>query len=518
MAGPIVGAAQAVVNALWSVGHGARSIMASTTPLNPHDGAGTGRRSKSFAAPSIGPTRFAIADAETLRTRARHADRNNSWAVSTIDALASNLVGTGIVPHSRAETERVRNAVRDLWQEHIEESDADGVTTFYGQQSLATISMIVSGEAFARIRYRRASDGLSVPIQLQLLEPDHVPAWMSRDLPNGNRIVSGIELDRMGRRVAYHMYRGHPLEDGTSSETIRVPAAEVLHIYKPRRIGQLRGTSWLTPTLVRLFDVADYDDAERVRKKVAALVAGFITSPEPDVPFTNSGEQATEAGAEDADTWDAALEPGTMQVLKPGEDVKFSDPADVGGNYDHFLKWQMRGAAVGSGATYEQVTGDLSGVNFSSIRAGRLEFQRRAKMVQEQFLIPQLCQPYWRAWFDQAVLSGALSAPGYASNPRKYRSVKWFPQGWEWVDPVKEITANKMAVRCGFKSRSQIVAESGRLAEDVDREIAEEQAREAKNGVVYDSNASATANSGAAQSTDSQAVEDSTMDEKLGAA
>jgi hypothetical protein len=30
------------------------------------------------------------------------------------------------------------------------------------------------------------------------------------------------------------------------------------------------------------------------------------------------------------------LQPGTMQLLLPGEDIKFSDPADVGGSYESF--------------------------------------------------------------------------------------------------------------------------------------------------------------------------------------
>ena len=32
------------------------------------------------------------------------------------------------------------------------------------------------------------------------------------------------------------------------------------------------------------------------------------------------------------------LEPGTMQILEPGEDVKFSQPADVGASYAEFLR------------------------------------------------------------------------------------------------------------------------------------------------------------------------------------
>lgn len=34
----------------------------------------------------------------------------------------------------------------------------------------------------------------------------------------------------------------------------------------------------------------------------------------------------------------AGLEPGTMQFLDPGEDVKFTSPADVGGTYEAFIK------------------------------------------------------------------------------------------------------------------------------------------------------------------------------------
>jgi capsid protein len=30
----------------------------------------------------------------------------------------------------------------------------------------------------------------------------------------------------------------------------------------------------------------------------------------------------------------ATLEAGTMQELEPGEDVRFNEPADVGGNYE----------------------------------------------------------------------------------------------------------------------------------------------------------------------------------------
>ena len=35
------------------------------------------------------------------------------------------------------------------------------------------------------------------------------------------------------------------------------------------------------------------------------------------------------------------------------------------------------------------------------------------------------------------------------------------PRGWAWVDPAKEVEAYKEAVRCGFKTLAEVVAEQG---------------------------------------------------------
>ena len=53
-----------------------------------------------------------------------------------------------------------------------------------------------------RIRERRIEDGLPVPLKLQLLEPDHLDAGKTGDLPNGGFVVQGVEFDALGRRRA----------------------------------------------------------------------------------------------------------------------------------------------------------------------------------------------------------------------------------------------------------------------------------------------------------------------------
>ena len=329
-------------------------------------------------------------------------------------------------------------------------------------------------------------------VERRLSEAEHVPTAMEQIQPSGNRVKAGIEFDAIGRRVAYHVYREHPGETalfGTAGETVRVPADQVLHLYRPLRPGQIRGVPWLAPVLLKLHELDQYDDAELVRKKTAALFAGFITRPGDDA-LMGEGEPDEKGAAT------AGLEPGTLQMLSPGEDVTFSSPADVGANYDTFMRHQLRAIAAGIGVTYEQLTGDLEKVNFSSIRAGLLEFRRRCEMLQHAMLVYQLCRPVWRRWMTEAVLAGALRASGFARDPRRWLTVKWIPQGWLWVDPKKEMEAIILAIRAGLMSRSEAISQSGFDAEEIDRELAADNARADALGLVLDSDPRRTNRSG----------------------
>ena len=106
-------------------------------------------------------------------------------------------------------------------------------------------------------------------------------------------------------------------------------------------------------------------------------------------------------------------------------------------------------------------------------------------------IVHQLCRPIWQAFIEQAVLEGALSLPGYArggpTRRREYLAVKWIPQGWQWVDPQKEFNAMLTAMRAGLLSRSEAISSFGYDAEDVDREIAADNARADDLGLIFDS-------------------------------
>ncbi|MBL0422471.1 phage portal protein [Ramlibacter sp. AW1] len=466
-----------------------------------HEAAGRGRRSLAWTPDNPGAVAALLATNTELRSKSRDLVRRNAWAQAGIEAFVANAVGTGIKPQSLSSDERFKTEVQALWRDWTEEADAAGQTDFYGLQALACRAMLEGGECLIRLRPRRPEDGLVVPLQLQVLEPEHLPMYLNTDLESGTVVRSGIEFDALGRRVAYHLYRSHP-DDGRLApmsgqgglETVRVDAREVIHLYRVLRPGQIRGEPWLSRALVKLNELDQYDDAELVRKKTAAMFAGFVTRQNPEDNLMGEGVADASGAAL------AGLEPGTMQILEPGEDIKFSDPADVGGSYAEFLRTQFRAVAAALGITYEQLTGDLTGVNYSSIRAGLLEFRRRCEVIQHSVLVHQLCRPVWAAWMKQAVLAGAIEAPGFsrgsAARRRQYLQVKWIPQGWQWVDPQKEFKAMLTAIRAGVMSRSEAISANGYDAEDVDREIAADNARADALGLIFDSDPRRTSRSG----------------------
>lgn len=457
-----------------------------------YDGVGSGRRSLAWAVGNPGAVAALLFSQNELRAKSRDLVRRNAWASAALEAYVSNAVGTGIKPQAMIADPLIREQIQSLWRDWTEVADVSGLTDFYGQQALACRAMLEGGEALIRIRFRRPEDGLPVAMQLQVLEPEHLPVTLNTTADNGNVIRAGIEFDALGRRVAYHLYRNHPEEgllapmsSSTGLSTVRVDAAEIIHLFRPLRPGQIRGEPWLARALVKLHELDQYDDAELVRKKTAAMFAGFITRLSPEDNLVGEGLSDANGVAL------AGLEPGTLQILEPGENITFSQPADVGASYSDFLRMQFRAVAAAMGVTYEQLTGDLTQVNYSSIRAGLLEFRRRVEAIQHGVLVHQMCRPIWQAWMDQAVIEGALKLPGYTlgnvSQRRTYLGCKWIPQGWQWVDPQKEFGAMVTAIRAGLLSRSEAISSFGYDAEDIDREIAADNARADGLGLVFES-------------------------------
>lgn len=433
---------------------------ATMSAMQHYDAAGRGKRTQGYKAPP-GDANAAVRGGGRLRLVARDMVRNNAIARRAVAALVDNIVGDGIIPSIETERDADARWMNDLLREHIDTTrvDAAGRLDLYGLQRLAVDSMVVSGEALLRLRPRRLPDplGLKLPMQIELLEPEYLDASEVGVSPSGNQILDGIEFDALRRRQAYRLFTGHP-EDGQAGypQSVWVNARNVLHLYRMDRPGQRRGVSWLAPVIPLMTDAYDYADAQLVRQKIAAMWVAFTRDTIPDV------------GHDPSSNAQVTLRPGMFEHLPPGRDVTFSDPPRADGYAEH-MKSVKRMIAAALSITYEELSGDLEGVNFSSARIGRIAMQRAVSAAQWTATMPILCRGM-EPW-----LRGALDESPGRRPPAEYR-FKWTPPKFPMTDPAREIPAMLKQIEGGLTSRQRAIREMGYDPDVIYQEIMEDRA------------------------------------------
>lgn len=472
-----------------------RYVMSANQPGDPwsigtnSNGLEAGRSTRRLAGwnPSRSHVNTLIASSgRTVVARARFLVRNNPYGQAATECFTANLVGCGITPSWSLDDQVLKKTIQSAWLRWTDEADSEGVTDLYGLQRRIAREIFIAGECFVRRRPRFMRDGLSVPLQLQVIPSEQLPIERNLVLDNGNRVRQGIEFDRIGRRVAYHFWKVHPGDITESSEfgkiTI-VPASDILHVYDPLEAGQIRGLPRLTPAIVAMWMLDTYDDAEMERKRVAALFTAFVKRNDPDGAMFNEAEEA--AAKSSNGIAEISLEPGTLQTLLPGEDIVTAAPADVGQSYDPFQYRMLTRICAPLGLPYSAVTGDMVKANYSNQRAALLEMRRRMESLQYGVMVHQMCRPLI-AWFlDAAVLAGTIDLPGYAADPAPYQVVTHIPPKWDWVDPLKDVQAEVIAVDNGFKPRSLVIQERGDDPIETDARIAADREREKALGLVF---------------------------------
>lgn len=434
------------------------------------DGAAGGRRWS--AQPSFGRTGpETLAASAPIRSRARYFVANNPWAANGVAALVSGLVGFGIKPASQHPDAGNRASIGAAFSAWAKRADAEGRTDLFGLQAAAVREMIVDGEAFLHMETR--ADGL----RLRLLPAEMVDESDTRDLPGGGYVVAGIEFNAAGQRVAYHVLKARPTEVFTSTYgTIRVPAEDMLHLMHPLGAGQVRGISWLAPILLRLSELDQLEDALAVGVKTAAMFAGFL------VDQNGTGEPFD--ASDESGLLTRGLEPGVLQRLPSGFDIRFSTPQQAQQTAE-FVSHQIRAIAAGLGVPAHLVSGDLREANYGSLRAGMVAFRQKLEQIQFGTIIPQLCAPIWERAVSSLILRGDLLAMDFEAAAPLWLAAEHFPPPMPWIDPAKDVAAIRDALDSGLMSRRQAVAERGYDVETLDAEIAADRDREIRLGISF---------------------------------
>ena len=414
--------------------------------------------------------------ADSMRAWARAMVRDNAYAWNVVDTIVSNVIGDGITAQSIVETpvgEDVEdvNDIRDkYWSEWCEVADINGRLTFAEIQILAQREICEAGEVLIKkIRTPgKEYKGISrpVPFALELIEADRLAlerdTYKTGGIRGNNKVVRGVEIDDKGKPVAYWIYPQHPNSPYQigNQQPERIPAEEILHLFRMDRIGQTRGVSWFAPIMSPMRDLSTYIDNELQASAVASCfgVAVKMNGPRRTLNAP-SGEDTTD---ENGNTLDY-LEPGMITYLNPDEDISVINPSRPNSAAEPWINLMLRGIAAGTGTNYEAVAKDFSKTSYSSSRSSKLEDRPRYKRWQN-YIVWHLCQPVWDEFCTIASINdveGFPTSTELLADRRGTTPVEWQLPEQEWVDPTSEQTAAENGLKSNTTTLQQVCGGKG---------------------------------------------------------
>jgi lambda family phage portal protein len=424
----------------------------------------------------------------------RHLDRQrrearalavvNPMARQYLGLLENNVIGPqGIKLQSQVRKgdgtlDKTANGIIEAgWADFWKSPWVDGLMSGIQGEQLLIRTLAVDGEVFVRmVRGFPNKHGFA----LQMIAADLVDHNLNS--PRGakfeettNEIRLGIEVDEWGRPVAVWVWNGPAAGDdvtglGVARSRKRIPAAEMLHLFVPERVGQTRGLTWFNSVIVPLKMLDGYMEAAVTAARAAACQMMIFKHTTPP----GHGDKAPKKFTIEAT-------PGGGIALPPGLELQKYDPSHPNADGPGFVKSCQRYISSAWRVSYNALANDLEGVNYSSIRSGLL-IERDGWRVLQQMWVDRFRQPVGEAWLACSLLVGGVRLP--SRDPAHYTYFRWVPRGWAWVDPLKDVQAAILAVNNLLGSRTSYLAEQGADFEEVLEQLSDEEKQIVLSGVT----------------------------------
>lgn len=413
-----------------------------------------------------------------IRARARNMVRNNPYGIGYINAHKTNVVGPEgfnfqwkSLKANNDPNEFANNLIERKFRDWSKKESCtmQGIFPFVIVQQLIAQQLFRDGEFLVRQVFGPSAKN-QFGYALDLLETDDLDERYNEELTGGNIVKMGVEFNEWRRPVAYWLKK-RTLRDELSfsdhvyTERYRVPADEIIFGFDPEHCKQTRAVSPMVQSLMSVHMADDFEQSSLVNANWSAKLLGFYEKKriEGDPQF---GDEAMEDDdghiTHDYDT-------GSIEELPYGTEFQNFNREYPHPMHEPFMKSMLRRIATGFGLKYSTMSNDRSDSNFSAERAASNEerdnWRYKQMIVREMF-----CDTVAKNWLKWALLAGALN-PLEISEYDKLNVPEIRGRRWGYVDPVKDVTANKIAVEEGFKTRKDVIEEYGGNKEDVDAEL-----------------------------------------------
>lgn len=422
----------------------------------------------------------------TLRKRSRDLYAGGGLARSGVSTLTTNVVGWGIQPKPKIDgaalgmsdeacDEWEQNALREfaLWSETTM-CDAERQKDFYTCQELAFRSMLVSGDAFVLFG-AKPNPRTPYTTTIRVLEADRVSTpegaegeSESKETDGGGRIIDGVEIDREGTVIRYHVANRHPLMGEATSQIEWTPIEaygkdtglpNVLHVMTWERPEQRRGVPFVAAQIEQIKQLDRYITSELAANVVSAMLTAFLESKEEDGHIgledaVNEEDKVTDDGLS------LELAPGAIYDLPPGKTVNTVNPLRTNSGFQSFVDTMM--IIIGAGLEIpKEVLTKRYDKNYTAARGALLDFWKTVRVYRNRF-IKQFNQPIYEAWLAEAVALGRIDAPGFFDDPairNAWCGCRWMGASMGHVDPLKEVNAAEKRIANNISTQEQEASE-----------------------------------------------------------
>jgi lambda family phage portal protein len=459
----------------WLLRPGVEAALKQSAPplRRQYIGAAVGNLTR-ITAPNVSADKSIDANIRDLVKNSRDLARNNGYAKRFLRMARNNIAGprgVAVRPVNAFANGRPYDTLNDAIIAAFREwsrpkyASASGKMSWLQIQRLLVSEWVTTGDGCLQIVYDPENP---FGITLQPFDADRLDRDFNRLPQDGqNEVRHGVEINRYGKPLFYHVLQVHPSEIGWGRSNAqfrdKIPADQIIHLYtQDERVDVTRGAPHFAVAMRDMSHIGDAQDASLIALKANALNPAFIeTDAAGEVEDPPEGEVLQLSG-----------EAGDVPYLGRGQHVNTLDPNVPQDNYPEFTKAVLRSIAVGLGTSYVKLAGDWSDTSFSSSRMAHADDNDEWIAAQEHF-IEIVVRRVVEAWLMSAMLKGKIPANGY--DIAKINRIAY--QGRRWVSPkpAEDVEVYERRIALGLDSRSEIAASEGRDLWETWEKLKEEQ-------------------------------------------
>ena len=388
--------------------------------------------------------------------------------------------------------------IEDMWERDMEDpvncwSDAAGIQTFSEQMGTSFLEGQHSGEALNLFREEPNADHR--PFSTSMGAFDIARLSTPYNKRSDKNYIAGKRVDNWGRPFRYFISSELPCTYGNRFTTYArsrrkltwkpiTPQnewgqAQLAHWFDKERAGQHRATSDLVAGLKRGHMLTTLEETVLDSAARDAAFSMWVQSNSPNVgqafsvnPGLRPGdfvEEVLGASVKSRTDFyaDRKLElkagQGMLAQLMTDEQLMTNAPTSPNDNHVNFGRAMMTALARALGVDPYTFHGDMTNVNFSSLRASFMQTWTNRRYKRDA-IFTHMGMPYFAVWLEEKIARGEFVIPGvgrrrrtqlnfFYNNRRALTMCEFNGPGEESIDPIKGYKAQSGAIKDGLQTR-----------------------------------------------------------------